>query len=282
MADDYIIMRHNVGQQPETIAIANSVRKMSAKCPQVCGQNSDTTRTEIGRWVQLVVGMLHQVWSWADQQTTVADGGFLPKVDLEWVDGLVNCQGFGQAMVDVGWLQIDRKGLLIPNFGDWMGKGAKRRARDAKRKRAERENVRKKADKRPQSVRKKVDKTRTTVQDSTGTETDTVVKEPPYPPTLDTTEFHAAWDEYVAYRRESKFRKLQDASVAKQLKELATYGHDRAIESIQTTIRQGWQGLFEPGTSDNGKRKSPGKKSARDRERGRGEFEEPYRPLPRL
>ena len=63
---------------------------------------------------------------------------------------------------------------------------------------------------------------------------------------LQTDAFKAKWAEYVAYRRQAKFRTLKPASITKLAKQLAEWGHDVAIASIDETIRNGWQGLFEP------------------------------------
>lgn len=58
--------------------------------------------------------------------------------------------------------------------------------------------------------------------------------------------FRLAWDEYIAYRRESKFRKLKPASIAKQFREFEEWGEPTAIEAINNTIRNGHQGIFYP------------------------------------
>ena len=66
------------------------------------------------------------------------------------------------------------------------------------------------------------------------------------PPVLDTESFKAAWAEYVEYRRTSKLRKLKPKSVESLLAKMAEWGEQAAIEGIKTTIRNGWQGVFEP------------------------------------
>lgn len=70
----------------------------------------------------------------------------------------------------------------------------------------------------------------------------------PLPNVLLTEAFKAKWAEYTAYRKASHMKALKPASVAKQWAELAQWGHDAAIASIDQTIRNGWQGLFEPKT----------------------------------
>lgn len=66
------------------------------------------------------------------------------------------------------------------------------------------------------------------------------------PETLDTPEFKAAWADWLAYRRERKIAAYKPTSLRTQLATLAEWGHDAAIVSIRDSIRQQWQGLFEP------------------------------------
>lgn len=66
------------------------------------------------------------------------------------------------------------------------------------------------------------------------------------PDCLNTETFRSAWTEYVAYRRESKISKLKPKSVVSQWGEMAGWGESVAIAAIAETIRQGWQGIFEP------------------------------------
>ncbi len=64
------------------------------------------------------------------------------------------------------------------------------------------------------------------------------------PPELDTPAFAAVWSEYVAYRRERGIASLKPLSVSRQWEVLAKYGERVAITAIETTIRQGWTGIF--------------------------------------
>lgn len=73
------------------------------------------------------------------------------------------------------------------------------------------------------------------------------------PEVLDTEAFQEAWQEWVNHRREIG-KKLTALSVKKQLKELASIGHDRAIAMIEHTIAKGWTGLREADESKKTKR----------------------------
>ena len=62
---------------------------------------------------------------------------------------------------------------------------------------------------------------------------------------LKTDAFKAAWSEWCDYRRARRLA-MTPITVAKQVKLLEAMGHDRAIEAIEASIRNGWQGLFPP------------------------------------
>lgn len=65
------------------------------------------------------------------------------------------------------------------------------------------------------------------------------------PKPLDTETFRKAWLEWEQYRREIN-KTLKPTSIKKQLKELVTMGHQRAIKAIEFSIARGYQGIFEP------------------------------------
>jgi hypothetical protein len=57
--------------------------------------------------------------------------------------------------------------------------------------------------------------------------------------------FLNAWKSWVVYRKQLK-KSLTDSSVQAQCKEFALWGEQKSIEAIEQSIKQGWQGLFEP------------------------------------
>lgn len=75
----------------------------------------------------------------------------------------------------------------------------------------------------------------------------------PIPPELNSEEFKTAWEEWTTHRREIK-KRLTASSIRKQLKLLASWGAAKAIRSIESSIRNGWAGLFDPDgrTGDSG------------------------------
>jgi hypothetical protein len=65
----------------------------------------------------------------------------------------------------------------------------------------------------------------------------------PIPQSLDTPLFRQAWAAWAAHRVEIKAR-LTEQSTKQQIRLLAELGHDKAVETIRTSIRQSWRGLF--------------------------------------
>lgn len=81
-----------------------------------------------------------------------------------------------------------------------------------------------------------------------------------FPEKLRTPEFSEAWQSWLKFRREIK-KKLPPSTITKQLKLLATFGSSKAVRSIDCSITNGWQGLFDPETQ-NGKASDAGSSEA--------------------
>lgn len=104
----WIKMRTDLEEDPAVISIA-----------------ADTNLLEVD-----VVGRLHRLWSWADNQTY---NGNADGVTPSWVDRHVGTNGFADAMSKVGWIIFTDKGMHLPNFERHNGETAKARALTAKR-----------------------------------------------------------------------------------------------------------------------------------------------------
>lgn len=78
-----------------------------------------------------VVGKLVRVWCWVDSNSS---NGHIKSVTSVLLDRVTNCVGFSDALKTVGWLEDN----LIPNFDRHLGESAKKRAKDAERKRKSR------------------------------------------------------------------------------------------------------------------------------------------------
>jgi hypothetical protein len=73
------------------------------------------------------------------------------------------------------------------------------------------------------------------------------------PPELNDPRFLEVWQEWIKHRSEIR-KKLTPSASKKQLKKLAGWGLERAINAIEHSIAGGWQGIFEEG-SGGGKRR---------------------------
>lgn len=83
-----------------------------------------------------VVGRLHKLWSWADKHTTTG----VVTITARWIDKHLECSGFAEAMVSVGWLIMDAANgtVAFPNFDRHNGASSKTRCDAAARKRVSR------------------------------------------------------------------------------------------------------------------------------------------------
>jgi hypothetical protein len=109
MASDWIKMRIDLDTDPGVVRISSAT-------------SADRYQT---------VGRLHKVWAWADCHSI--DGKNIP-VGADFVDSIVDCNGFAAAMASVGWLEIAVDSVSFPHFDRHNGESAKRRATDQKRK----------------------------------------------------------------------------------------------------------------------------------------------------
>jgi len=83
------------------------------------------------------------------------------------------------------------------------------------------------------------------------------ITEPTLPSLLDTERFRAAWEEYQDHRRKSGHGALRPHSIQKQWDRMAEHGLDASIQAIQTTIAQGWRGIFLNGDTRPSQSESP-------------------------
>lgn len=67
---------------------------------------------------------------------------------------------------------------------------------------------------------------------------------PGFPHSLDTPEFRSAWADWLAYRRESRFKPWVPRTVQAQLETLASLGSAAAVAAIRRSIASGWRGIF--------------------------------------
>jgi len=112
VAGDWIKMRHDLVDDPAVLALAELPG--CSDCDHV-------------------VGKLHKLWSWADRQTVDGNALVTPPA---WIDTFLNCAGFANTLIEVGWLKTDRRkkvGFSIPKFDSHISQSAKQRALTSKR-----------------------------------------------------------------------------------------------------------------------------------------------------
>lgn len=78
-----------------------------------------------------VVGALYWLWATADQHT---EDGVLIGMSLRALDRKTGVQGFGAALVSVGWLEDGAEGVRVVRFEEHNGRSAKRRCSESVRK----------------------------------------------------------------------------------------------------------------------------------------------------
>jgi len=132
MAGDWIAMRTDLADDPAVIQIADALGL-----------------DEFG-----VIGRLHRLWAWADQQTTDGVVTLLSRTERDkshapgvtdalhgrdagvifgWIDRYVGAPGFASAMLAAGWLDEADGVVRFPNFDRWNTQTAKKRLLAAKR-----------------------------------------------------------------------------------------------------------------------------------------------------
>ena len=116
MAGDWIKMRTALADDPAVICMAD--------------------RLEMDEFS--VVGRLHHLWSWADKQSR---DGHADGVTGKWIDRYVQCDGFAQCLVSVGWLVLGENGIEFPNFDRHNGETAKARGLATNRQQKKRAGV---------------------------------------------------------------------------------------------------------------------------------------------
>lgn len=215
MAGDWIKMRFGLQDDPAVIGIA--------------------AMTGLDEYA--VVGRLHKLWSWADQQSR---DGHAPNVTEVWVDRHVGRDGFALAMAKEGWLLIGKDGVSIPNFDRHNGKSAKKRALAADRKATQRSG---------QKSRSEGDKNVTREEKRRINNPPTPFVPPEWVP-IET------WNSFEAMRKGLKNAKFGDQAkrlIVTELDKLRKAGHSvRAV--LEQSIRNEWKDVYAPKHTEGGRK----------------------------
>lgn len=219
------------------------VEKATARKPEIMG-----IARELSISMDAAFGLCFRFWCWCDDNLTTGNAFCVTESLL---DETLGKQNFASAMVKVGWLQFDGDQMTVPNFDRHLSKGAKTRAETAirvaeckKRKREERYSGNDSVTQKTLPEKRREDMN-TDMGDSK--KSPPIVKAQPkteFPEELDTPEFRATWAEWIAHRIEIK-KPMKPLGAKKLLKSLAEGGERKAIESINQSIANGWQGVFE-------------------------------------
>lgn len=108
MAGDWIKMRTNLWDDPRVAAICDAT----------------------GSGEAAVIGALYWLWATADQHS---EDGCMPGLTLRQIDRKTGVQGFGAALVSIGWIADEPQGVVIRRFEEHNGASAKKRCQTAKR-----------------------------------------------------------------------------------------------------------------------------------------------------
>jgi hypothetical protein len=109
MAGDWIKMRSNLWDDPRVTRLCDI-----------------TENTEAA-----IIGGLYWLWATADQHT---EGGHMPGLSIAGIDRKTGIKGFGNALLEIGWISDTQGGVTIARFDEHNGSSAKRRCTEAQRK----------------------------------------------------------------------------------------------------------------------------------------------------
>ena len=193
-----------------------------------------------------------RLWLWAVEQSP---DGSLRDIDAGELASIVGHAGDEQELLAVmltfGFLEEAADGLRIRSWYEHQGILIDRQRRNTERKRVLRNSEGQGSD-----VPAPSDATNETNERDETNETDetneealraAIAAEPSiFPANLDVPAFRQAWAEWFAYRRERNLASWKPRTIAAKLEQLADWGPTRAVEAIRTSIREGWQGIFEP------------------------------------
>tara|TARA_R100000808_G_scaffold20219_2_gene43806 strand:+ start:7863 stop:8579 length:717 start_codon:yes stop_codon:yes gene_type:complete len=229
MAGDWIKMRVNLTSDPSVIGVASIL---------------DLSEYE-------VVGLLHSLWSWADQHT---DDGSARGVNSSWVDRYLGVKGFAEAMSKHGWLYFDDDGIHFPNFERHNGSPAKKRAQGAARQKRHRQKAQVS---KPTNVPSKV---RTLVE----------VTKKEFPHLLEDPVRKEALALWVKHRQGLPASGYSEVGARTFLKKVEGMPVDRFKAAVENSVANNYQGLFEP----NGGKNAGKRKSAQESSESRGDYPE--------
>jgi len=209
MAGDWIKIEHALPDKPEVMEMA----------------------TELGIDPDAIVGKLIRIWTWFDNHTDDGNANVTVRALLNRYTGVTN---FVTAMENVGWIAESNGRLILNHFDRHNGQTAKNRVNTNRRVAKSRAcNARSVTDVTPPPLQKPLPEKRR----------EDIKKE--FPISLDTDAFRAAWENWKEYRKQANLKAWSPMTENAQLKKFSAMGAVNAMTAIETSIRMGWQGVFE-------------------------------------
>lgn len=108
MTADWIKMRGNLWSDP--------------RVSRLCDLTDESEAT--------IIGALYWLWSSADQHS---EDGAMPGLTTRGIDRKTSVQGFGEALLSIGWISQGEDGIVIERFCEHNGSTAKKRMQTARR-----------------------------------------------------------------------------------------------------------------------------------------------------
>lgn len=202
-------------------------------------------------------GLCVRFWFWCDDHLANSNAAGVTKND---VDALLDCPGFADALLSVGWLRVRDGSLEVPNFDRHLSQSSKRRALTAARV----------SDHRGRKGNKKSNASGVTPSSSSSSSNSKsssrkrgppktkppkpkkfVQGEQPIPEALAlSAHFIEAWKVWLSHRASIKKPYRSAESERAELANLECWGADRSVAAIKFSLSKGWQGIFEDKTQN--------------------------------
>ena len=234
MAGDWIKMRVNLTSDPAVIGVATSLEISEHE----------------------VVGLLHWLWTWADQQT---EDGHARGVTSAWVDRYSGKPGLADALIEVGWLDFDDNGIHFPNFERHNGQTAKKRAQSAARQ---------------QRARAKTKRPTAKMNSKVPTKVKALVKvaKEEFAHLLENPERKKALGLWVQHRQALSAKGYTKVSARAFLRKVDGMDVDDFVGQVEHSVAQGYTGLYAPSGGNRGRGNQKGNGPS---DRTRGDYPEP-------
>lgn len=221
-------------------------------------EHTTPTKPEIGRIAEIlnidpdmVFGKLVRLWIWADQ---ISEDGNLNVTSCGYINRLLNCDGFAEALLEVKWMAKKSGGFLaIPHFDYHMSKSAKKRANNVKKVRTHRECNQNVTDSLPSCTPDVVTpSSSTSVLDSK--EEIKITSDDVFqglPKELDTDDFKRTWLQLEAYTKKKKGNAFQpyqrEPAWRAMLIDYAGYKMpETVISAMLKAMANGWATYYPP------------------------------------